>query len=229
VGTFNAGNVFTVQLSNGSGSFANAVDIGSINSSIAGTINAVIPINTIFGNAYKIRLKSSNPVSTGADNGANIIINPKSNAGAITGDDDVCVGHIINYVSTGENGGVWESTNQTVLSINPQTGAGVALAEGTTTIKYTVGIACPDIATRPIVVTGIPQINSQPVSVIRCTGESATLSVVATGNNLTYQWRRGGQNLQGQNGSSIFLGNLTIPAAGDYDVGIENGCNSVTS
>ena len=74
--TLNNGNIFTAQLSNASGSFANPVSIGTLTDTIAGTITATIPTNTPAGNGYRIRIVSSNPVVTGTDNGSNITVYP---------------------------------------------------------------------------------------------------------------------------------------------------------
>ncbi|MCS6823743.1 MAG: hypothetical protein NZ529_05565, partial [Cytophagaceae bacterium] len=67
--TFSAGNIFIAQLSDASGSFANPVVIGTLASTAAGTINAVIPHNTPTGTGYRIRVVSTSPVVTGTDNG----------------------------------------------------------------------------------------------------------------------------------------------------------------
>jgi sugar lactone lactonase YvrE len=72
-GTFTAGNVFTAQLSNASGSFSSPVSIGTLTGVAAGTINATIPANAT-GAAYKIRVVSSTPAITGAANSSNINI-----------------------------------------------------------------------------------------------------------------------------------------------------------
>ena len=78
-GAYDAGNVFTAQLSDASGSFSSPLNIGSITSVYAGTINAVIPSNTAPGNTYRIRVVGTNPVVTGSDNGSNITINALPN------------------------------------------------------------------------------------------------------------------------------------------------------
>ena len=70
----NAGNVFTAQLSDASGSFASPVSIGTLNSTAAGTIAATIPSNTPGGNGYRIRVVSSNPPVVGSPNASNISI-----------------------------------------------------------------------------------------------------------------------------------------------------------
>lgn len=74
-GTFTAGNIYTAQLSNASGSFAAPSSIGTLNStSNSGTINITIPAGTATGAGYRIRVVSSAPATTGTNNGSNISI-----------------------------------------------------------------------------------------------------------------------------------------------------------
>ena len=73
-GAFNAGNIFTAQLSNASGSFTSPVNIGSVSSVNGGTISATLP-SGISGTGYRIRVISSNPVIVGTDNGVDFTIN----------------------------------------------------------------------------------------------------------------------------------------------------------
>lgn len=73
-GTYSAGNIFTAQLSNASGSFTSPVNIGSVSATASGSINATIPSNTPAGTGYRVRVVSGNPVVTGSDNGSNITI-----------------------------------------------------------------------------------------------------------------------------------------------------------
>jgi hypothetical protein len=75
VGTMNAGNVYTAQLSNKSGSFSAPVNIGTLNSTAnSGNISAVIATTSKAGTKYRIRVVSSSPSSIGADNGANLTV-----------------------------------------------------------------------------------------------------------------------------------------------------------
>lgn len=71
-GTFNAGNVFTAQLSNSSGSFANPTPIGTLTGTAAGQISATIPAATPTGGGFRIRVVSSQPAITGSDNGSDL-------------------------------------------------------------------------------------------------------------------------------------------------------------
>src|ERR1051326_3702959 len=80
-----------------------------------------------------------------------------------------------------------------------------------------------------------PSVTGQPANQSVCSGTSASFTVVATGSDLSYQWRKAGANLA--NGGSISgatSATLTInPVAGTdastYDVVVTNGCGSATS
>jgi hypothetical protein len=75
VGTFNSGNIYTVQLSNAAGSFASPVSIGTVTSTAnSGTIAATIPAGTAAGTGYRIRVVSSNPVVTGTNNTVDLTV-----------------------------------------------------------------------------------------------------------------------------------------------------------
>jgi hypothetical protein len=79
-GAFNVGNTFTAQLSDANGSFSNSTVIGSLSDVNSGTINAFIPSNTPSGTGYRIRVVGSDPAVSGADNGANILIDQFANS-----------------------------------------------------------------------------------------------------------------------------------------------------
>ena len=70
----NAGNLFTAQLSNSSGSFSSPAFLGSLNSVNPGSISCIIPIGTTPGSGYRIRVISSNPPLNGDDNGINLTV-----------------------------------------------------------------------------------------------------------------------------------------------------------
>lgn len=66
-GTFNAGNIFTAQLSDAAGSFAAPTTIGTVSSTTSGTISATIPTGTVYGTGYKVRVISTTPAVTGSE------------------------------------------------------------------------------------------------------------------------------------------------------------------
>ena len=76
-GTFTAGNTYTAELSDASGSFAAPTVIGTL-ASVANTgmITGIILGSTPAGTGYRIRVVSSTPVSVGTDNGVDLVIDP---------------------------------------------------------------------------------------------------------------------------------------------------------
>lgn len=75
---FLSGNIFSVQLSNVTGSFiSGTINTGNYLSDTNGRIICTIPHTTVAGTTYRIRIIASAPVRASADNGVNIIINPK--------------------------------------------------------------------------------------------------------------------------------------------------------
>lgn len=63
--SFNTGNVFSVQLSDASGSFTNPTTIGTLSATAAAPITAQTPMAAAAGTAYRVRVVASNPASTG--------------------------------------------------------------------------------------------------------------------------------------------------------------------
>lgn len=130
-GVFAAGNVFTAQLSDASGSFASPTVLGTLSSTATtGTISGTIPMATAAGTGYRVRVVSSNPGATGAINTTDISIGSAPDAGVVSlnsGADTICPGTPIVLQTTGSQGTLtWEaSTNGTNFST---AGSGASLS-----------------------------------------------------------------------------------------------------
>lgn len=73
--TLNAGNVFTLELSDAAGSFAAPTAIGTLNgTATTGSVIGSIPAGATPGLGYRVRVNSSNDAQTGTDNGVDLII-----------------------------------------------------------------------------------------------------------------------------------------------------------
>jgi len=96
-GTFQSGNVYSLEMSDANGNFSSPTVIGT-KSSISNndSILGVIPLNTPTGSGYRFRVTSSNPNVTGSDNGQNILIR-----GLIQ--PDVTISASSNYACVGQN------------------------------------------------------------------------------------------------------------------------------
>ena len=85
-GTYNAGNIFTAQLSDENGSFASPLNIGQITSTTSSQeIVCAIPPHRNEGANYKLRVVSSNPVVIGAVCDTALTIHDRPSVQTITG------------------------------------------------------------------------------------------------------------------------------------------------
>jgi hypothetical protein len=74
-----------------------------------------------------------------------------------------------------------------------------------------------------------PIITQQPTNQTAIAGNAATLSVSATGANLSYQWRFNGQILPGATSSTLMFSSVQPNDQGNYDVAVLNPSGAVVS
>ena len=73
-------------------------------------------------------------------------------------------------------------------------------------------------------------ITDQPVSLLLgVPGQSATFSVVAKGDNLTYQWLKDEYNISGATSATYTVAAVSKSDEGVYRCVVSNAANSVTS
>lgn len=73
-GTYNAGNVFTIELSDALGNFSAAQAIGNVSGTSSGVISCTIPTGATAGSNYRLRIRSSNPNFVSNDFGVNFAV-----------------------------------------------------------------------------------------------------------------------------------------------------------
>lgn len=128
--TFNAGNLFSAQLSDASGSFASAVEIGSLSStSTTGAINVTLP-GGASGTGYKIRIVSNNPSVVGSASGPFTINQVTSPTITISADPTTTVGagSVVYFSSTLTNAGTSPTIQWKKNGLNNGTGSSYVLA-----------------------------------------------------------------------------------------------------
>jgi uncharacterized delta-60 repeat protein len=76
---------------------------------------------------------------------------------------------------------------------------------------------------------GLPEITAHPVGRSAFLGESVTLSVTATGENLNYQWRRDGFAVPNATNSTLVMMNIPSGVRGYYYVDVWNSAGAVAS
>lgn len=106
------------------------------------------------------------------------------------------------------------------------------------TEQFTVTVdnsGCSTQANGTVTVSSGASITTQPTAQSECAGATATFTVAATGPSLTYQWQKGGVNIDGVGNASALTNTLTLTSiaagdAGNYNVVVSSSCGSpVTS
>jgi len=117
-----------------------------------------------------------------------------------------------------------------------QNPTGVTQSETTQYIVTALnGYGCSATASTTVQTVSTASIATQPQAVTKCAGQTATFTVSATGPGLTYQWRKGGTNIDIVANPSaatdhLTLANISASDAANYDVVVAASCGSpVTS
>lgn len=81
-GTYNAGNTFTVELSDVNGSFATPTVLGSVVSTASGTITCTFPAG-LSGNGFQLRVNSSDPLEMGVPTAGMLMEAPNAGVNSV--------------------------------------------------------------------------------------------------------------------------------------------------
>ena len=171
---------------------------------------------------------NSQPVSTTVCAGANATFTVNATGGTL----------IYQWQVSTNGGSIF--TDITGANTNTLTLTGVTAAMNNNQYNVLISNACtPAITSNNVTLTvqTSPAITTQPTAITSCTGSAATLTVVATGTNITYQWQSaaggcGGvfTNIIGATGASYSPSTATAGTIG-YKVVVSGVCtpSSVTS
>ncbi len=214
-GTFNSGNVFTAQLSDASGSFANPINIGSVAGTASGSIRGTFPTNLVSGNQYQIRVVSSSPAYVGTPASQNYSL-PRISALNQPAAVDLCLGaSLVITAASGPSPRSFQWYNAGGI-LTGETGQSYTASASGQYYAYVsdnnTGCAgntnAVGVTVRPV--PAVPTITPNTAQIL-CAGNSLTL----TRNNVsgqTYQWIQGaGTAINGATGLTY----TTTPVASD--------------
>ena len=221
---FNPGNVFNVELSDASGSFATPVVIGtSTSTSPTGSISITFPANAS-GTGYRVRVTSSDQADIGTDNGSDITINPATNTsvtividkpGAILCDTQTATftatptpnvassyGWTRNGTPVGINSSIYTASdfhNGDAVKVTMTSSASCPLP--TAAVSNTIVIIQQTTLAPSVSIAGPPTV---------CSGVNVTFTAtpINGGSSPSYQWRRNGNPI-GTNSSTFVTNTLT--------------------
>ncbi len=207
VGTFAAGNTYSLELSDASGAFTTPVTIGSLASQAnSGAITGFIPAGTANG-AYRLRIKSSNPLVTGSDT-TGLLLNPGLVLGASVV-QPACPGSSgsIDLTVSGGTGTMHYTWSNGVVS-EDLTG----LSGGTFDVFVTDGIGCTADSSFQVFPVAAFAVN-ETVSNVACHfGTDGEISVTVSGGTAPYaiSWSGNGINQTGLTASGLPAGQYTL-------------------
>jgi hypothetical protein len=194
------------------------------------TINSVTPAD--LGNYQVVTYGTCAPLAAAS----NIVTLTQIAPPAITTQpvaQSVCAGSAVNLSVTATGAGLsyqWRKNGVNIGGASSSTYT-IASASAADAANYDVivsGTCSPSVTSNAVAVSidPAPAITTQPSSVSVCAGASASFTVAATGNGITYQWKRNGVNITGATSATYAISNTTTANAGDYTVVISSACGT---
>lgn len=99
--------------------------------------------NPVSGDIVQCRLSTNlNCSSSALSNAIQLAIQPPANAGTIQGLSTLSTGFNYPFTTNGNQGGVWSSSNTSVITIDPVTGISTTISAGVANIVYTLLSGC---------------------------------------------------------------------------------------
>lgn len=237
-GPYDANNIFTVELSDASGSFANPVIIGSAAAFSSITITCTVPLGTVAGTGYRIRIISTSPQALVRNPGASITITsalPASVTISASPGDSVCAGTVISFTATPVNGGSsptyqWVRNGNNVGANNPVYTSSFSNNDQIACIMTSqMGVcATNNPAVSNVITMTVVPLPTQPGSITgsatACTYQATTYSVPAVPGATSYVWSlpSGWTGTSTTNSITVIPG----PSSGTISVSAANGCGS---
>lgn len=218
-------NVFTLQLSDATGSFASPITIGSATKDTSGTMLVTIPLNTTTGTGYRMRLLASNfadtsEISTALSIGAGIIKPVANNNGPVCANDTL---RLSVYSSTTGVTYSWTGPNSFTSTMqNPQFNTPLPINSGDYTVTAKLyGCEAKDTTTVVVFAGSGPTNPTATSNAPVCIDDTLKLYGSATGTNLSYSWT--GPDNFSANTQNVVIPDVTNIQGGDYVLYTGNG------
>jgi hypothetical protein len=229
---------------------ADLVDGGSISGATTATLTIDPTVLLDEANNYNVVVSGACPTSVTSNN-RSLTINSTPVITTQPSNQTVCLGDEASFtvVATGTNltyqwrigivdlvdGGSISGATTATLTIDP-----TVLLDEANNYNVVVSGACPTSVTsnnRSLTINSTPVITTQPSNQTVCLGDEASFTVVATGSNLTYQWRIGvvdlvdGGSISGATTATLTIDpTVLLDEANNYNVVVSGACpTSVTS
>ena len=219
---FNTGNVFTAQLSDGQGNWANPQTLGTLVSDTSRSISFTLGKNQVLDGGYRIRIVSTAPTQTSVQTQSPLSVDVGTPSSVSIGNPNVvCEGNTVSLTGRYTNGGFDPSfqwyINGAATNNNSASFSSTSLKMGDKISFQMVSSADCPVPKRPIIIINAPVIPVPAKPSISQNGN--TLFSSATAGN---QWELNG------NAISVAVNNQCIATtSGSYRVKVKEGnCES---
>ena len=205
----------------------------------SGTNVITVTWNSAGAQTVSVNYKNANNCTASDPTIKDVTVNPvlAVSVSIVASANPVCAGTSVTFTATPVNGGTptyqWyknsnpAGTNSSTYADTPVNGDQVYVIM--TSIE-TCKSGSPAISNTIILtVKAEPAITGQPSSQIRCPGVSVSFSVTATGDGLTYQWKKGGSDISGATFDTYTITNPAETDEGSYTVVVTGDCGTETS
>lgn len=228
--TYATNNKFYIQLSDITGSFASPLTLDSFSNNKSILSSVYIPGSVTPGNKYRIRVKSTSPVVTSADNGTDITIQPATVSDfSFTGDTVICSSeNLLLQGRTGSNLSYqWFLNNQKLIGAVTQDFQ--AFLQGTYRLQITNIYGCKHLSDKSVLLSVKPAPVTAEITGASMVARNQTeiYSVGPATAGSVYNWFiTGGSQTTGADSATITVLWANLPTSGKVEVeetGL-NGC-----
>ncbi|MDF2188548.1 MBG domain-containing protein [Paraflavitalea sp. CAU 1676] len=220
---FGTNNIFTAQLSDPNGSFANPTNIGTLTAREGDTIDATIPAHFGAGINYRIRVIASSPNDTSGANATALRIQRAPASFWITGVNTTCIGnqaYTVANLNVSEYKYEWSINHGGTIDTSGHNNT-IHWTEGgshTISLKVTNDCGSQTVTLNVFVYTRVPQ--TKPVLTI--SGRNLSIpAYVPTDSANGYQWYKDGAAIPGAVGSTY-----TAVGDGSFTAAYTNTCGA---
>ncbi len=227
---FTSSNVFSVQLSNASGSFASPSNIATVNGDTLGSIAWQVPTNLASGTGYRLRVVASSPIDTSYDVGIDIKIGQHPASLNATSNSPVCTGGNLSVNGTTTTSNVswsWSGPNSFAATSQTAFVTNVTTAAAGDYIVVATNNGCISKDTVTVVVNQTPATPTAGSNSPVCVGGILNLTASGSLPGAVYHWSGPSYTSTLQNPAIV---NIQTSGAGTYAVYVSNAnCNSGTA
>lgn len=227
---FTSNNVFTLQLSDKSGSFSNATTLGTKTGNISDSFQVSLPATLSEGSGYRLRVVTSNNADTFLWDSTLAIGNLDSANIQVSSNSPLCVGDTLRLTAINNANSInysWTGPSSFTATTQSPELANVAISNSGNYYSVTDVYGCKQYDTLSVTVSNMPAQPTISYNNPICTGDTLNLNA-STVAGATYIWT--GPNNFSSNSQQPVINNVSLNDTGMYSVKTSySGCNSPAS